>query len=239
MPFPVPTPEQEPEEETIPEEPREIPEPGKVPMEEYASAFVSNSSPLEEGGKRPLSLSSLYKTGRLDSENIYMGGDVYIFWLFPIPENDFTYLRRNRIGSIPEIKGKDVLILGSGAGTYGFRAVLEGARVTMVEGDYNSLEFAKKASYYLYDKVIQESLSLQLPQLNYERLKELELTNATKQSIENLIFINKDVTMPLQFGDNSFDIVSIPFLLGLKNGVIRRKEQMAVFRQTVRATRPG
>ena len=38
--------------------------------------------------------------------------------------------------------------------------------------------------------------------------------------------------MPLQFGDNSFDIVSIPFLLGLKNGVIRRKEQMAVFRQT-------
>ncbi|HAH21559.1 MAG TPA: hypothetical protein DCL49_11735, partial [Candidatus Omnitrophica bacterium] len=206
---------------------------------EKGDAPIFAGSPLEREEKRPLSLSSLYKTGRLDSENIYMGGDVYIFWLFPIPENDFTYLRRNRIGSIPEIKGKDVLILGSGAGTYGFRAVLEGARVTMVEGDYNSLEFAKKASYYLYDKVIQESLGLQLPQLNYERLKEIELTNTTKQSIENLMFINKDVTMPLQFGDNSFDIVSIPFLLGVKNGVIQREEQVAVFRQTVRATRPG
>lgn len=130
-------------------------------------------------------------------------------------------------------KGKSVLVLGCGPGAICFRLLLEGAsNVVGVDLDEHSIILARFLSLYINNPILLDGIRKEEPKIDnvFELIKLLNNKETKEQIIcidnPNIKFIVGDASKKYIDGNNMFDIVLVPFLLGTFIGGITDGNQM-------------
>ncbi|MCK5392706.1 MAG: UPF0489 family protein, partial [Candidatus Omnitrophica bacterium] len=113
-----------------------------------------------------------------------------------------------------DLRGKDIVILGCGAGYYVFYAKLMGARSAIgVDIDVNSIEAAKRVCGYLNDEVIKNDI-INYGEIKEGRIIELEESQAASVLYPDIHFIAADgANLKSRFKESMFDIAVSVFLI--------------------------
>lgn len=147
-----------------------------------------------------------------------------------------------------DLTGKDVLVLGCGAGMACFGAFLAGAnRVVGVDLDENSINIAKTVTPLIQSPVLKQGLRERYPKINPIKAKDLllGLLNDTISEGEvrlefpdNVEFKAGDASNLSFLEDGSFDLVSIPYLVAMDNGILQEEKIRQTLQEAVRVLRP-
>ena len=142
--------------------------------------------------------------------------------------------------TIDSMEGKRVLVEACGLGAYAFATALNyNCKVSAMDIDPIQIACARKAIPYLDNEEVQRRLKSYSPYVDLSILQRLEKQGYTAtQKAVDVDFKVADARK-LPYKDNSFDVVVIPFLLGIKNGIVDKDEMEAVIREAIRVTMPG
>ncbi len=138
---------------------------------------------------------------------------------------------------LPSSKKADlqyILVIGSGGGVYTCRLYLEGFRnVVGVDIDFLSVEYSQRASRFLEDPRIKEQLMEHYPSLPKDLIEyHSEYQQDSPHGLDHLM----SNALSLPFSEEHFDYVLIPWLLGTKNGIIHRDEQLRAIEEAIKVT---